>query len=362
MPRAPIQPRLMAALLFVAFIALAWGSLIVGTTGDLPVGDVVRGLLASIGIGEELEGGAQPILILRLRRTLVALGVGASLAYSGALLQGLFRNALASPSILGISTGASLGASLAIIVVGGYGPSMVVERAAEVAPALVTIFAFIGAFATTLLVSSLASRGGRLSVPTLLLAGIAVNACIGGLLTAIQSIALADNLEVAKALISWTFGSLTDHALSRVVLVWAGLSVSLIALPFVTRELDLFAGGEEDAEALGVNTARVKLTTLAAAALAAASAVAVAGQIAFVGLIVPHVVRMLCGTSHRHLLPLSLLGGAVLLLGADLGQRVLLGGGELRRAAMPPGVLMSLIGGPFFLILLMRSRRELQTW
>jgi iron complex transport system permease protein len=355
--RALRSPRFVAVALAALVVLLTLASLAYGSTGTFAPGQLGRGLLAGLGLGDALEGSAQSVLILRLRRTLVALGVGASLAYSGALLQGMFRNALASPSVLGISTGATVGASIAILLVGGHGPSLVVEQAVELAPVLVTLCAFLGAALTTLLVSTLGTRGGRLSVPTLLLAGIAVNTCLGGLLTAMQSFALSEDLEVGKALLSWTFGSLRDHALVRVAVVWIGLGLAALVLPFVRRELDIFAGGEEDAAALGVNTTRVKWLTLGAASLATASAVAVAGQIAFLGLVVPHLLRLSVGTSHKHLLPLSLVAGAAFLLAADLGARSLLGHADLR-----PGVLMSLVGGPFFLFLLMRSRKELQTW
>lgn len=332
-------------------------SLRLGSTADLDTGEVWRGLGALLGFEEESLGTTAKILSLRLRRTLVSIGVGAALALSGALLQGIFRNSLASPSVLGISTGASVGASLAILMVAGYGPSMIVATATERAPLFVSFCSFAGAMLTTLLVNALGTRGGRISVPTLLLSGIAVNTCLGGLLVAMQSFAMTDNMEVAKALVSWTFGSLEDHGSARIMVVWVGLILSMMVVPFVSRELDLFAGGEEDAAALGVETARVKLLTLAGAALAASSAVAVAGQIAFLGLVVPHLLRMWIGTSHRHVLPLSLIAGALFLLSADLGQRMLLGHADLR-----PGVLMSLIGGPFFLFLLVRSRKELRTW
>lgn len=357
MLRALRSPRAVAVALVLLVLALGLGSMLHGSTGEVSLDEVRQGLASLVGLDEPLDFKAQGKIVLRLRRTLVAIGVGASLAFSGALLQGMFRNALASPSVLGISTGSTVGASIAILFVGGYGPSPVVERAIEVAPLLVTSLAFVGALATTLLVSTLGTRGGRLSVPTLLLAGIAVNTCLGGVLAAMQSLALSEDLEVAKALWSWTFGSLKDHALARVLVVWGGLFLSLLVLPFVRQELDLFAGGEEDAAGLGVNTRRVKWMTLGAASLATASAVAVAGQIAFLGLVVPHLLRLWVGTSHKHLLPLSLLAGAAFLLAADLGARLLLGHADLR-----PGVVMSLVGGPFFLVLLMRSRRELQTW
>ncbi|MFT7667371.1 MAG: iron complex transport system permease protein [Planctomycetota bacterium] len=341
----------------MSLLLLVYGSLLYGSTMEFGTSELLRGLSFVLGLEESSDQTSEAILILRLRRTFVALGVGAALSYSGVLLQGIFRNGLASPSVLGISTGASVGASVGILIVAGYGPSMVVSSAVERAPLFVTTLSFVGAFLTTLLVSALGTRSGRISVPTLLLAGIAVNTCLGAFLVAMQSFAMSDNLEVAKALVSWTFGSLEDHGNARIAVVWCGLGIAMGVLPFVARELDLFASGEEDAAALGVNTTRVKFMALGAASLAAASAVAVAGQIAFLGLVVPHLLRMWVGNSHKRLLPLSLLAGAAFLLAADLGQRMLLGHASLR-----PGVLMSLVGGPFFLFLLMRSRKELRTW
>jgi iron complex transport system permease protein len=141
------------------------------------------------------------------------------------------------------------------------------------------------------------------------------------------------------------------------VIVWSGLALAVLTLPFIALELDLFAAGEDDAHGLGVNTTRVKLLALLAASLAAGVAVAVAGQIAFVGLIVPHLLRILTGASHRSLLPLCLVGGPLLLLGADFLQRSFLGG-----TALQPGVTMSLIGGPFFLLLLLRNRDAIRSW
>ena len=349
--------RALAPLLSLALVVLAGTSLVQGSSDLLGAEEVVRGLRGALGLGEPLEGGPGFVFDLRLRRTLVAIAVGASLAYSGALLQGLFRNALASPSVLGISTGATVGASVAILVVGGHGASVLVEQAVEMAPLFVSLCAFLGALATTLVVTLLGTRGGRLSVPTLLLAGIAMNTCLGGLLAALQAYALQDNLQVARALVSWTFGSLTDHATLRVGVVWGGLLAPALVAPFVARELDLLAGGEEDAASLGVDTGRIRLLVIGAASLATASAVAVAGQIAFLGLVVPHLLRLAGSTSHRRLLPLSMLAGACLLLGADLAQRALIG-----HADLGPGVLMSMVGGPFFLFLLLRSRRELQAW
>ncbi|MEO2162515.1 MAG: iron ABC transporter permease, partial [bacterium] len=249
-----------------------------------------------------------------------------------------------------------------IMLVGGYGSNVaggidLLDQAAKHSPLLVTITGFAGACSVALLVAAVGGVGGRVSVPTLLLVGIAINACIAGILAAIQAWLVEHDWQTAEAVYHWSFGSLKDKSWTQVGIVWTGAACAALALPFVARELDLFAAGEENAESLGVNTTRTKLLALVTASLAAAAAVAVAGQIAFVGLVVPHLVRLAGFRSYRTLLPLSLVGGAIFLLGADVAQRYL-----MERELFKPGVLMSLVGGPFFLFLLVRSRSEVRTW
>ncbi len=339
-------------------LSLAFGflGLLVGSFSSIDSSQAMRGISSLLGAGEPLPDSLQIIFEIRFWRVLVTLGVGASLALSGALLQGLFRNSLASPSLMGISSGAMLGASLAVLVVGGYGPDLDVSKLTGSAPLLITACGFLGALFAAFLVTALASSSGRISVPTLLLVGIAINACFGGIIAAVQYLSLQD-FEMTRAVFAWSFGTLQDRPPMLVGLLWGCLALAALAIPFVARELDLFAGGEEDARALGVNIAIVKVLALVAASLAAGVAVAVAGQIAFVGLIVPHIVRLLTGSSHRTLLPLSLIGGAAFLLTADVTQRWLLDGHPLK-----PGVLMSLVGGPFFLFVLLKNRKVLQGW
>jgi iron complex transport system permease protein len=345
-----------AVLLVLGWFVLSILSVRAGWKGALAWDELARGVLATLGLAEPLEGTQQDIVRLRLWRTLTAGAVGASLALAGAYLQGLFRNGLASPAVVGVTAGSVLGASLAIALIGGYGAGLVALRPSLVGPALVTGFALLGAVGVTWTVVSLASTGRRLSIPTLLLAGIAMNTLIGGILAALQSLTLQD-FEVSRAILAWTFGTLDDRSGGQVFLALLGLGLAVAAIPFVALELDLFAGGEEDAEALGVNVQRVKVVTLLAATLSTAAAVSVAGQIPFVGLVVPHVVRSLVGARHRAVLPLSMLVGAVFLLGCDLAQRTALADSGLR-----PGVLMSLVGGPFFLFLLVKNRRAFGSW
>ena len=319
---------------------------------------VVRGTAAALGLCAPLDDPPQQFIVaLRLWRALTAAGVGAALGLAGALVQGVFRNGLASPSVLGITGGASLGAALAVLALGGYGANLALpQSSAALGMAVVPVFAFIGALGAGALVFRLATSAGQVSVPALLLIGIAINTFLGGLLELIQLLVLGD-WEVSRSILSWTFGTLSDRSGWHAATVWIGLAVGLAVVPFVAWELDLLQTGIEDAQALGVDTVRVHWLALSAAAFACASAVAVAGQIAFVGLVVPHLVRGLSGTSHRTLLPLSALFGACFLTSADLLQNLV-----LRDLALQPGVLMSLIGGPFFVYLLWTKRREFMTW
>lgn len=354
---SPLPPLALAVLLAASLPPLLWVSVHHGSTRALADASPGAGLAHLLGWGPGLPGTLQQIFELRLWRALTAAGVGACLALSGALIQGLFRNRLAAPSILGMTGGASLGATLAILMVAGYSPALLLEATAISGAALVPLCAFLGALSVAFLVQRLATVRNHLSIPTLLLTGIAVNTAIAGLLALVLSWAVTEDLEVSRAILRWSFGTLDGASLSGVATVWGGLALCLLTLPFLAWELDLLQAGEADARSLGVPTVRVKRLALGAAALTAASAVAVAGQIAFLGLVVPHLVRMVSGGSHRTLLVLSPLAGALFLLGTDTLQR-----GLLADEALAPGVLMSLIGGPFFLVLLWTRRRDVESW
>ena len=345
--RWPLAITLCALLVWLSYASLQAGA------GGQHFGwlEVWRACLRGLGVGDE---ETPIILLLRLRRVLTAVGVGASLALAGAYLQGLFRNSLASPAVLGVTAGASLGAALAIAVLGGFGASLIGQSA--LGPAVVSAAAFVGALVVTWGVVSLATVEGRLSVPTLLLAGIAINSVIGGIMAAVQSITLED-FEVARSILNWSFGNVDDRTSLQVGVIYAGLLLALLPIPFVARELDLFAGGEEDALALGVPVGRVKFLVLGAATVATACSVSVAGQIPFVGLVVPHLVRSTVGARHRTLLPFCALVGALCFVGCDLLQH-----SWLSETGLRPGAMMSLIGGPFFLLLLIQKKGALSKW
>jgi iron complex transport system permease protein len=330
-------------------------SLCVGKSGlRISPGEAWSSLLRVLeGTG---HSGVDAIVELRLWQALTTAGVGAALGLSGALVQGLFRNPLASPSILGISSGASLGSVAALVLLGSYESEQYLLPSGADAGWLVPLCAFLGALGAGAFVFRVSTTGGRVSIPALLLMGLALNTILGGLLQWIQS-AVLDSNYLSRSILSWSFGTLDDRLAPHALLVWGGLALALCVLPFVAYELDLMQAGLEDAEALGVDTARVRWLALGAATLAASGAVAVAGQIGFVGLIVPHLSRLLSGHSHRVLLWSSALLGALFLLGVQCLQFLVLG-----PRSIPPGVLLSLIGGPFFLVLLWTKRRELALW
>jgi len=351
------RPSAFALALGLLLAALLLASLRFGSTRVVEdLGTALRGIAGLCGLGDPLPEPRQTIVELRLWRALTAAGVGAALGLSGALIQGIFRNALASPGVIGISGGASLGAVLAVLFVGGYGLQLQIADPHGAGPWLIPVAAFAGALTTAFVVYRLASSHGRVSVPALLLIGIAVNTLLAGVQQFAQSLVL-DDLEASRAILAWTFGTLDDRMGWHAAVAWGGAAVALCVWPLVAWELDLMQGGLDDAAALGVDVVRVRVLTLSAAALAAAAAVSVAGQIGFIGLIVPHIVRLVSGPGHRTLLPLAALVGAVVLVSADVAQMAFFPG-----FGVQPGVLMSLIGGPFFVWLLWSKRREIAVW
>lgn len=285
---------------------------------------------------------------LRAPRVLLAGLVGAALACAGAAMQGLFRNPLADPGLIGVASGAALAA--VTLMVAGH----LLSFPAALAPYTVPVAAFAGGILAAWLAASLASRHGETGTATLLLAGLAINAICGagvGLLTQ-----WADHAALRDALF-WLFGSLGKAG-------WGELAVCapilLVVIAWLTRQappLNALLLGEAEAGHLGVDVERFKRRLLITVVLAVALSVALAGVIGFVGLIVPHLLRLLLGPDHRGILPASALAGAALLILADLVART-----ALSPAEIPVGILTALIGGPFFLALLMRLRGRLESW
>lgn len=307
---------------------------------NIPISHTVSTLLDLIGIGDSTAKPTEQAIIqsIRLPRIFLAFLVGSALGISGGIMQGLFRNSMADPGIIGVSSGGATGAVAAIA-----------SGASTVSTLFLPLFAFIGSGVAMAAVFLIASTGGRFSMMTLLLGGIAVGSFLGAITTA--TIVLTDNLSVQRQIIFWIAGGM-DTARWESVRIAAPIIVTgaLIAV-FVARDLNLLLVGEDEARALGVRVTLVRNTLLVAASLITGAAVAFSGIIAFVGLIVPHVVRLVVGADHRVLLPLSALAGGLFLLIADTAARVVLSPAELR-----VGILTALIGAPFFIYLLVRNR------
>lgn len=335
----------------VALLALVFGGVVLGTSGTSTPDQALRGISAALGWAEPLEPAAQAIHELRLWRVLCASLAGAALALSGVYLQGLFRNPLAAPGLLGVSTGGTLGATLAILVLGGYGPQLLLEGSRAWTPYALSGASFLGALATVSLVLGLARGTARTEPGTLLLVGVAVNATLGGAFVAVQAWVL-DDWQVSQALLAWSFGTLDDRQAYHVWMIAAGLVPALLVVPRTAFALDLFQGGETDARRLGVATGTTRALVVVVASAATACAVSAVGAIGFIGLVVPHIARRLVGTGHARLLPAAAVLGALLLPALDLLQLAL-----LDRRLLPPGAVTALLGGPFFLSMLLRHAR-----
>jgi iron complex transport system permease protein len=313
--------------LLVGAVGLSPGKVLAEVADRLPLVAVDSGL-------DERE--AAIVWELRLPRLVLAALVGATLAAAGASYQGVFRNPLADPYLLGVAAGAGLGATAGIITAGA---------AAAVVPAA----AFAGAVVAVLLTYALggAAGGGR-SGTTLVLAGVAVAAFF----TAVQTFVQQRHADTVREVYSWILGRLSTVGWSEVALLAPYAAASVTVLLLHRRLLDVLAVGEEEAGTLGVNATRVRLVVVAAATLGTAAAVAVSGLVGFVGIVVPHAVRLLVGSSYRVILPLSVLGGAAFLVLADLGARSVLSPAEV-----PLGVITAFVGAPFFAVVLRSTRR-----
>ncbi|MBX8575573.1 iron ABC transporter permease [Pseudomonas cichorii] len=326
-------------------MAVFWLSLALGPV-SLPLADTLRAALRLLGMpvaGESLEQAELILGQIRVPRTLLGLAVGAVLALSGVAMQGLFRNPLADPGLVGVSSGAALGAALAIV-----GGALWGDVPQVIAPYLLSVCAVVGGLVVTSMVYRLGRRDGQTSVATMLLAGIALtalSASIIGLLTY-----LADDATL-RTLTFWNMGSLNGATYAR---LWPLLLVCVAIifwLPRRAKALNALLLGESEARHLGINVEALKRELVFCTALGVGAAVAAAGLIGFIGLVVPHLVRLLVGPDHRVLLPASALAGASLLLFADIFARLVLAPAEL-----PIGIVTALLGAPFFLYLLVRGR------
>lgn len=278
---------------------------------------------------------------VRVPRTLLAILVGAGLGVSGALMQGLFRNPLADPGIVGVTSGAAFAAVLAIVL----GGTVLAPLQALIGNQFVSLMAFGGGLLNTLLLYAIATRNGQTSTMTLILAGIAIgamSAAATGLL-----VFIADDRQL-RDITFWSLGSLGGATYSKVLATLPFIAAVMIVLPFLARGLDALVLGDAAAYHMGVPVQRVKRIAVVAVAAACGASVAVAGSIGFVGIIVPHLLRLAVGPTHRFLLPASALCGASLLLLADSVAR-----GIVAPAELPIGIVTAIIGAPVFLTLLL---------
>lgn len=326
---------LLVLLFVVSVLGVGLGSV------SLAPADVLRSLAHPPTAGRPAVGVDAIVWNLRLPRVVLAWLVGAGLALAGAAFQGLFRNPLADPFILGISSGGSLAAALAIL-----GSVQLAWLSVEAIP----LAAFVGSLLTVALVYALARAPGRLSSINLILAGVAVSAFFSSVLAFLLSVA---NDPTQKAISFWLVGGLTSASWRHVWLAAPYLAAGGAVLLLLARDLNLLSLGEEAAQQLGVNVAAVQLWLVLAASLVTASSVAVTGVIGFVGLVMPHLTRLWVGPDHRWLLPASALSGASFLVLTDTVGRTLFSPLEVR-----VGIITGLIGGPFFLYLLRRSLRR----
>lgn len=341
LPRQAIAALLLAALAATALLALSCGSL------DIPLARTWGILWQALGgTASSTPDTAESIAILQLRlpRLLLGLLVGGALAQAGATMQAVFRNPLADPGLIGVSSGAAL-AGITVIVLGHHFDWTLLPLRW-----LLPLASFIGGACVTVLVVRLAAVDGVARPSTLLLAGLAINAVAGAGIGFLTQIADASAL---RSLSFWMFGSLGKAGWSEILAGAPLLIAVLLLLPREARSLNALLLGEAEAQHLGVDVERLKRRVLLLTVLAVGVSVALAGIIGFVGLIVPHLIRLAFGPDHRIMLPASAMLGAVLLSLADTGARTVLAPAEL-----PVGILTALIGGPFFLALLIRYRRS----
>jgi iron complex transport system permease protein len=320
----------------IGVLVLSMGIATAAGAVAIPFGDVVHTITSHLAGNPDDDTVDAIIWDIRFPRVVLAAMVGASLAIAGASYQGVFRNPLADPYLLGTAAGAGVGATIAISYL---------QNQALLAP-----LAFIGAFGGVGLAWAVGSAaGGRRNPAVILLAGVAVMS----FLTAVQTLLQQQRADTLQEVYSWILGQLSTSGWGAVTDMAPYMFVSSVLLLAHARSLDVLALGDEKARTLGLSVARVRVTVVAAASLATAAAVAASGLIGFVGLVVPHIVRRFVGPGNRLVLPLSLVGGATFLVMADLIARTVLAPAEL-----PIGVVTAFAGAPFFALMLRATRRQ----
>ena len=309
---------------------------------SISASDVAWIMLSLVGLEVGDFGRTEQLVVeqIRLPRIVVGAFVGMALGVAGATMQGLFRNPMADPGIIGVSAGGAVGAVIAIAT-GMTGLFFLA----------LPVFAFVGAMAAAVLVYGIAAVGGHFSMPTLLLAGVAVNAFLGAVVSAI--IILTPDSGPLREILFWLAGGLDSRSWEHVRISVPLIVLGTVVIVLMTRDLNLLMLGDDEARSMGVRVGPTRLSLLVASSLATGAAVAVSGTIAFVGLVTPHILRLILGPDHRVLVPMSALGGAVFVIVADTVARTIVQPAEFR-----VGVLTAFVGAPFFILLLVRNKRQ----
>ncbi|WP_460942965.1 FecCD family ABC transporter permease [Okibacterium endophyticum] len=349
----PLPQRVTATRRTVLFIGLAAALfvmiLVSAGTGQLYIGpsEVLGSIMHAVGIDlwplPSHPNGNSALWTIRFPRVAMSIVIGGALAAAGLLMQAIFGNPLAEPGVVGVSSGAALGAAATIV----FGWSFFGEWT-------IAALAFVTGLAATLVVYFTSRASGKTEVVTLVLTGIAVNAFTGA---GLALMTFLGDQQAREQIVFWQLGSLNGSRWPQFWIITPLIVAGLIVAFTVTRKLDLLSLGEKSARHLGVNVELLRIGVIVVTALLVAAAVAFAGVIGFVGLVIPHLMRMIIGPAHLPLLIASVLGGAVLLLSADLIART-----AVPMADLPIGMLTSLIGGPFFFWLLRRARRRAGGW
>lgn len=330
-----LMPLMAVILILLIIFAMAVGAVYV------PFLQIVKIIFQKWGVIKDaaVQAGQESIIyFVRFPRVIVAVFVGAALATSGAVMQGMFRNPMADPGIIGISSGAGLGAVTAITL-----------GLSAMSLYFIPLFASIGSALAAATVFILSTKGGKISTLTLILAGMAVSAFI----QSITSILLTQmNDYQVRLYLFWTMGGLTDRRWEHFRLSALPITICILILITFARDLNIMLMGEEEAQGLGLNPSKARKILLVLASITTASAVSVSGSIGFVGLIVPHIMRLLVGPDHRVLLPSSALGGAIFLVACDVIARVVFIPKELG-----VGIVTSLLGAPYFIYLLVKAKK-----
>ncbi|WIV13874.1 iron chelate uptake ABC transporter family permease subunit [Proteiniborus sp. MB09-C3] len=337
-------------IIVVCVITLILSIIVFSTVGsaNIKTTDTFRIVLSKIPlIGKQIDISDMPksyqtiILNVRIPRVLIGVIVGAALAGVGAVFQGMFKNPMADPYVIGISSGAALGAGLVII-------SGITWTALGMSS--ISIGAFIGAISSTFLVYWISKVKNKVPVTILLLSGVAV----GQFLTAILSFLMVIYTKDMSKIIYWTLGSFSGKGWEHLASVSIPMILSMIIINFFSRELNIMLLGEESAQNLGINVEKTKIIILIICSFIISIAVSVSGIIGFVGLIIPHIVRLIVGPDHRILIPTSMLVGGIFMIFADTLARTIISPTEI-----PVGIITALFGGPFFIYLLRKSKKSI---